>query len=81
MKEDFICYIKKEDFNDIEKDKNGDCLVKVEFWHLDNFWKGGWFIDGGSLVEISQKDLEKEEKINEEKKNNLRRFEEKEDKK
>ena len=81
LKEDFICYIKKEDFNDIEKDKNGDCLVKVEFWHLDNFWKGGWFIDGGSLVEISQKDLEKEEKINEEKKNNLRRFEEKEDKK
>ena len=74
LKEDFICNIKKEDFNDVEKDLNGDCLVNVEFYHKNNYWKSGWCIDGGSLVELSQKELEKEEKINEEKKINLRRF-------
>ena len=48
-------------------------------------WKGGWFIDGGSLVEITQEQLEKEEKkINDENQMNFRRFGEedkKEDKK
>ena len=84
LKEDFICYIKKEDFNDVPKDENGDCQVKIEFFHVDQLWKGGWFIDGGSLVEINKEQLEKEEKINEEKNSNhinLRRFEEEEDKK
>ena len=66
LNEDFICYIKKEDFNDIEKDKNGDCLVKIEFMHNDLLWKSGWYIDGGSLVEISQEQLEKETKMDEE---------------
>ena len=84
-KEDFICYIKKEDFNDVQKDQNGDCLVKVEFFHNNNFWKSGWFIDGGCLVETEQdeidklkekeeKEEEKEEEKKEEKRFHLRRF-------
>ena len=83
LKEDFICYIKKEDFENVPKDENGDCIVKIEFSHCDNFWKSGWFIDGGSLVEISKEQLEKEEKKAEKKADNinLRRLEEEEDKK
>ena len=82
LKEDFICYIKKEDFENVPKVENGDCIVKIEFSHCDNFWKSGWFIDGGSLVEISKEQLEKEEKKAEKKADNinLRRLEE-EDKK
>lgn len=68
LNEDFICYIRKEDFNDVERDKNGDCVVKIEFLHVNLMWKSGWFIDGGSLLEISQEQLEKETKINEEEK-------------
>ena len=86
LKEDYICYITKEDFNDVQKDQNGDCLVKVEFSHRDLNWKSGWFIDGGCLVETTQEEIdklkekeeekgkEKEEEKNEEKKINLRRF-------
>ena len=82
LKEDFICYIKKEDFNDVQKDQNGDCLVKVEFREKDLLWKKGWFIDGGCLVETEQdeinklKEEEKEEKEEqkEEIKINLRCF-------
>ena len=85
LKEDFICYIKKEDFNDVQKDQNGDCLVKVEFFHNNNYWKSGWFIDGGCLVETEQdeidklkekeeKEEEKEEEKKEEKRFHLRRF-------
>lgn len=65
LKEDFICLIKKEDFNESKKDENGDCKVKIQFNQNDNFWKGGWFIDGGCLREISQKEMDDElEKIN-----------------
>jgi len=83
LKEDYICYIRKEDFNDVEKDQNGDCLVKVEFFHNNDFWKSGWFIDGGCLVETEQEEIDKlkekeEEKEEEEKESgiriNLRRF-------
>ena len=83
LKEDYICYIKKEDFNGVEKDQNGDCLVKVEFFHNNDFWKSGWFIDGGCLVETEQEEIDKlkekeEEKEEEEKESgiriNLRRF-------
>ena len=59
LKEDFICYIKKEEFNDVQKDQNGDCLVKIEFFHNDNYWKSGWFIDGGCLVETEQAEIDK----------------------
>ena len=62
LNQDFICYIKKEDFDGVEKDINGDCVVEISFSHKDLFWKGGWYIDGASLVEISQSDLEKETK-------------------
>jgi hypothetical protein len=70
----------------VQKDQNGDCLVKVEFSHRDLNWKSGWFIDGGCLVETTQEEIdklkekeeekekEKEEEKNEEKKINLRRF-------
>ena len=63
LNEDYICLIKKEDFNEAKKDINGDCVVNIEFRHLDNFWKGGWFIDGGSLREITQKELDEEIEI------------------
>ena len=83
LNEDFICYIKKEDFDNVEKDINDDCIVEIKFFAKDNFWKGGWFFDGGSLTEISKKDLEREEEIKkkneEEKQYNLRRFESKEE--
>ena len=59
LKEDFICYIKKEEFNDVQKDQNGDCLVKIEFSHNNLFWKSGWFIDGGCLVETEQAEIDK----------------------
>ena len=69
LNEDFICYIKKEDFDDVQKDENGDCKVRVDFNHTDDFWKGGWFIDGGCLKEITQKEMDEEiEKINKKKK-------------
>ena len=60
LNEDYICLIKKEDFNTAKKDINGDCVVNIEFLHLDHYWKGGWFIDGGSLREISQKEMDEE---------------------
>lgn len=71
LNEDFICYIKKENFNEAKKDENGDCVVKIQFNHIDDFWKGGWYIDGGCLREITQKQLEDEisilDKLKEEK--------------
>ena len=74
LNEDFICYIKKEDFNEAKKDENGDCLVKIQFQNIDDFWKGGWYIDGGCLREITQKQLDDEiailEKLKEEKERN-----------
>ena len=74
LNEDFICYIKKEDFNEAKKDENGDCLVKIQFQNIDDFWKGGWYIDGGCLREITQKQLGDEiailEKLKEEKERN-----------
>ena len=60
LNEDFICHIKKEDFDKAKKDDNGDCKIKIQFNHLDNFWKGGWFIDGGNLKEITQKEMDDE---------------------
>ena len=63
LNEDYICLIKKEDFNEAKKDINGDCIVNIGFEHLDNFWKGGWFIDGGSLREITQKEIDEEIEI------------------
>ena len=80
LKEDFICFIKREDFDSIISEKklddNGNCNVKVMFWHADDFWKDGWFIDGGCLKEIGKKEMDKEiEEINkkkeEEEKNKL----------
>ncbi len=60
LKEDFICLIKKEDFNQAKKDENGDCLIKIQFKNLDDWWKSGWFIDGGTLKEITKKELDEE---------------------
>lgn len=60
LNEDFICHIKKEDFDKAKKDDNGDCKIKIQFNHLDNFWKGGWFIDWGNLKEITQKEMDDE---------------------
>ena len=64
LKEDFICFVKREDFDSIiseqKLDENGDCKVKVTFWHADDFWKDGWYIDGGCLRVIDQKEMEKE---------------------
>jgi len=33
LKEDYIYYIKKEDFNVVIKDKNGVCLASIKFYH------------------------------------------------
>ena len=63
LKEDFICYIKKEDFNEAKRDENGDCMVKIQFNHKNNNWKGGWYIDEGCLMEITQKEIDDEIKI------------------
>ena len=60
LKEDFICYIKMEDFDGIEEDENGDCIVKIQFFHTNDFWKGGWYIDGGILKEVTQKEIDEE---------------------
>ena len=60
LNEDYICLIKKEDFNGAKKDINGDCVVNIAFTHTNMLWKGGWFIDGGSLREITQKEMDEE---------------------
>jgi len=60
LKEDYICIIKKEEFEKVTLDENGDCSIKVEFRNRDDFWKGGWYIDGGCLREISQKEIDDE---------------------
>ena len=64
LKEDFVCFIKKEDFDSIKKenklDVNGNCNVNIIFFHADDFWKDGWIIDGGSLKEITQKEMDQE---------------------
>ena len=81
LKEDFICFIKKEDFNKGKKDENDEYIIKIEFNHEDDsFWKNGWYIDGGCLMEISQKEMDNEiaiinkNKEEEEKKKVFRRF-------
>ena len=80
LKEDFICFVKRDDFDSIinkkKLDSNGDCKVKVMFWHIINNLKDGWFIDGGCLRVIDQKEMEKEieemnKKREEEEKNKL----------
>ena len=64
LNEDFICYIKKEDFDKAKKDEKGDYIVKIEFNHgNDIYWKGGWIIDGGCLREITQKEMNNEIEI------------------
>ena len=64
LNEDLICYIKKEDFNMAKKDEKGDYIVKIEFNHgNDGLWKEGWFIDGGCLREITQKEIDNEMEI------------------
>ena len=63
LNEDFICYIKKEDFKNAKKDENGDCKIRIQFNQVNDFWKGGWFIDGGSLKEITQKEMNNEIEI------------------
>ena len=63
LKEDFICYIKKEDFEKAKKDENGDCIIRIQFNQINNYWKGGWFIDGGCLKEITQKEMDNEMEI------------------
>jgi hypothetical protein len=64
LNEDFICYIKKEDFDKAKKDEKGDYIVKIEFSHgNDNYWKEGWIIDGGCLREITQKEMNNEIEI------------------
>ena len=64
LNEDFICYIKKEDFDKGKKDEKGDYIVKIEFSHgNDSHWKGGWIIDGGCLREITQKEMNNEIEI------------------
>ena len=74
LNEDFICYIKKEDFDGIEKDENGDCIVKINFFKINDFWKGGWYIDGGILKEVTQKEIDEEmKKINKMKEEEERR--------
>ena len=49
-----------EDFDGIEEDENGDCIVKIQFFHTNDFWKGGWYIDGGILKEVTQKEIDEE---------------------
>ena len=80
LNEDFICFIKRDDFDSIieeqKLDVKGVCNVKVKFWHVDDFWKDGWYIDGGCLRVIDQKEMEKEieemnKKREEEEKNKL----------
>ena len=80
LKEDFICLVKRDDFDSIINEKklddNGECKVNVTFWHADDFWKDGWYIDGGCLRVIGQKEMEKEieemnKKREEEEKNKL----------
>ena len=64
LNEDFICYIKKEDFDKAKKDEKGDYIVKIEFSHgNDSYWKEGWIIDGGCLREITQKEMNNEIEI------------------
>lgn len=60
LKEDFICCIRKEDFHNAKKDENNEYKVKVIIDHNDDFWKDGWFIDGGCLREITQKEMDDE---------------------
>ena len=72
LKEDFICFIKKEDFDSIKKEKqldvNGNFQVKVLFFHADDFWKDGWLIDSGILKEITKEEMDKEiEEMNQKK--------------
>lgn len=63
LNEDYICLIKKEDFDEAKKDINGDCVINIEFNHVNMYWKGGWFIDGGCLKEITQKEMDEEIEI------------------
>ena len=73
LNEDFICFIKKEDFESIINEKKLDIngKVKVEFFHADDYWKDGWYIDGGCLKEITQKEMDKEiEEMNKRKEEN-----------
>ena len=57
--------------NEKKLDNNGDCKVKVEFFHADDYWKDGWYIDGGCLKEITQKEMDKEiEEMNKRKEEN-----------
>ena len=85
LNEDYICLIKKEDFNEAKKDINGDCVVNIEFKNLDDYWKGGWFIDGGSLREITEKEIDEEieimnKKLEEEERKKYFRIEEEDEK-
>ena len=68
LKEDFICYVKEEDFEKAKKDENGDCKVTIIMRNIDWYWKDGWYIDGGCLIEIEKERMEQEIKNMEQKK-------------
>ena len=35
-------------------------MITIQFEQINLYWKGGWFIDGGSLQEITQKQMDDE---------------------
>ena len=62
LEEDFICFIIKEDFENAIKEEN--CSVQIWFSEAHSFeWKRGWYIDGGSLKEITKKEMDNEIEI------------------
>ena len=51
LTEQYICQIKREDFDYNKLDNNGDGVVNVEIEGNNNSWKKGWTFDGFRLLE------------------------------
>ena len=51
LTEQYICQIKREDFDYNKLDNNGDGVINVEIEGNNNSWKKGWTFDGFRLLE------------------------------
>ena len=60
LKEQFICHILACNFDDVEP-KNEENLyrISIEFFHNNDYWKSGWYLDGGRLERMTEEEAKR----------------------
>ena len=60
LKEQFICHILACNFDDVEP-KNEENLyrISIKFFHNNDYWKSGWYLDGGRLERMTEEEAKR----------------------